>query len=75
MLVLLNCAVARVVTNQILQRRKPLFALPGDIVLPISTSNLIVEDTELLVHEGKYKASRITLTPANQVGTWLCHGL
>lgn len=75
MLVLLNCGIASVVTNQILQRRKPFLALPGDIVLPIFTSSLIVEYTELLVHEGKDKASRITLTPANQVCTWLCHGL
>ena len=75
MLVLLDCGVAGVVTYQILQRRKPLLALPRHVILPISASNLVVEYTELPVHEGEDKASRVTLTPANQVGTWLCHGL
>ncbi len=75
MLVLLDGGVASVVPNQILHRRKPLLALPGNIILTISTGNLVVEDTELLVSEGEDEASGITLTPADQVAAWFSNTL
>lgn len=69
-LVLLDCGVACVVTNQILQGGEPL-ALARHIVLSVPTSYLVVKHSELFVEERQDKISRLTLTLTNQIGTWL----
>lgn len=75
MLVLLNSGVASIIANQVLQSREPLLALARHIVLAVATGNLVVENTELLVHEREDETPRFALAPADEVGTWFGHTL
>ena len=73
MLVLLHGGITGVVTNQILQSGKPLLALARHIVLAVSTGNLVVEDSQLLIHKRQDKASWVALALAYEISARFQH--